>query len=388
MTSLLGRIVRLFPDSVPLEDLFTEAVARLFETRPELCISWLEEADLLSTTPTTEIEERYVHVTSQRWLNSLEHHDKASRLDLLIKIHHTLEDGSRGSGSFADVVIVESKIGSGEGQDQLRRYAEHLDEMAGFDGKTLLYVTRGYDSKDPKDILASLSDDIRFEQLRWHDFYRFLQTVEKDALVEEVMAFMEEQGMARTYRFSTTDLMGLSGVPRSFELFDETLSGEVQAELESFAGSKIKRERHALWEIRTHRRYHTWVTLHGMDLFCGVGYQLGKVEESAHASILRIPADGYPAIFAFLEAQPGAVGRGTSVAAMKKIALNEDWDIYNADNPTGWVGVRRTRNLAALLSEEDHVAAIKRFFIESIRKLREELTTFKKDHPDLPWSGE
>ena len=52
MTSLLGRLVRLFPDSVPLEDLFTEAVARLFETRPELCISWLEEAELLSPAPT------------------------------------------------------------------------------------------------------------------------------------------------------------------------------------------------------------------------------------------------------------------------------------------------------------------------------------------------
>ena len=38
MTNLLGRLVRLFPESVPLEDLFTEAVARLFETRPVLCL--------------------------------------------------------------------------------------------------------------------------------------------------------------------------------------------------------------------------------------------------------------------------------------------------------------------------------------------------------------
>jgi hypothetical protein len=282
------------------------------------------------------------------------------------------------------MVMVESKIGSGEGQDQLRRYGEHLDEMAGFDGKTLLYVTRGYDPKNPKEILINLSSDVRFEQLRWHDFYRFLQTVEKNTLVEEVMTFMEEQGMARTYRFSTADLMALSGVPRSFELFDETLGGEAKAALESFAGNKIKREGHALWEIRTHQRYYTWVTLHGRDLFCGVGYQLSKVEQSAHASILRIPTDGYPAIVVFLEAQPGAVGREASVAAMKKIALSVDWEPYNTDNPTGWVGVRRIRNLATLLSEEDHVAAAKSFFVDSIRQLREQLTTFKKDRPDLP----
>jgi hypothetical protein len=73
--------------------------------------------------------------------------------------------------------MVESKIGSGEGQDQLRRYSEHLEGMAGFDGKTLLYVTRGYDRKDPKEIFVSLSGDVRFKQLRWHDFYRLLHSV-------------------------------------------------------------------------------------------------------------------------------------------------------------------------------------------------------------------
>jgi hypothetical protein len=380
-------MARLFPDSVPLEDLFTEAIVRLFETRPELCISWLKEADLLSTDPTTELDERYARVKSQRLLDSLGHHDSASRPDLLIEIHRSSGEDSKVSGSVAEVVMVESKIGSKEGPEQLRRYAEHLAQMPSVNGNFLLYVTRDYDPKDPAEILYSLDDEVSFKQLRWHDFYRFLQKVEKDALVEEVMAFMEEQGMARTYRFSTADLMALSGVPRSFELLDETLGGEVKAELESFAGNKIKREGHALWEIRTHRRYYTWATLHGRDLFCGVGYQLSKVEQSAHASILRIPADGYPAIFAFLEAQPGAVGREASVAAMKKIALDEDWELYNADNPTGWVGVRRIRNLATLLSEEDHVAAVKSFFVESIRQLREELTTLKKEHPDLPWAG-
>jgi hypothetical protein len=28
-----------------------------------------------------------------------------------------------------------------------------------------------------------------------------------------------------------------------------------------------------------------------------------------------------------------------------------------------------------------------RFFIESIQELREELTEFKKENPDLPWNG-
>lgn len=70
--------------------------------------------------------------------------------------------------------------------------------------------------------------------MRWHDFYHFLQTVEKDAFVEEIMIFMEEQGMSRGHRFSATDLMALSGVPRAFEIFDETLGGEVKGRVGGF----------------------------------------------------------------------------------------------------------------------------------------------------------
>jgi hypothetical protein len=284
--------------------------------------------------------------------------------------------------------MVEWKIGASEGQGQLRRYAEHLGRMEGFGDRTLLYITRAYDPKDGNDILSGLADNVRFEQLRWHDFYRFLrERAEKDALVEEVMAFIEEQGMAAGYRFSSADLMALWGLPRAFENFDETLGGEVRAELESFAGKKIRREAHSLWEVRNHLRYQARALLHEHDLLCDAGYQLGRVGDSTHASILRLREDSYPAAFVFLEARPEAVGRETSVAAMKRIALTEEWEPYNLDDPSGWAGVRRVKSLAEVLPAEDHVAAVQRFFVESIRHLRQELRAFKQDHPELPWDG-
>ena len=46
MTSVLGRMVRLFSGPRRIEDLFAEAVARLFELRPNLCVAWLEEEGL------------------------------------------------------------------------------------------------------------------------------------------------------------------------------------------------------------------------------------------------------------------------------------------------------------------------------------------------------
>lgn len=389
MTSLLGRLLQLFPESVPLEDLFTEAVARLFEKRPQLCLSWLQEAGLIPSSAEEEIR-AHVRVSSQRTFAALKSHDTDSRPDLLIEVFRSSNEELAESEFASSIVMIESKIGSGEGPEQLRRYAEHLDRMVGFDDRMLVYITRSYDPKEPDKILFSLNENVSLKQLRWYDFYRFLTTVEKDALVEEVKIFMEEQGMARSYRFSATDLMALSSVPRAFEIFDETLGGEVRAELEGFAGNKIRRGTEPMkWGIREHLRYHSVADLHRRDdLFCGVGYQLDKVDESTHASILQILADGYPAVFVFLEARPGAEGREASIASMERIALNADWESYNLENPSGWAGVRRSRSLATLLSEEDHVAAVQRFFIESIHQLSEELTEFKKEYPDLLWSGE
>ena len=235
MTSLLGRLLPLFIGARRVEDLFTEAVARLFERRPELCLSWLNDLDLI--TPVSEEDRRCIRVTTQKPFVALEEHGSGSRPDLIVEVFQAAKDSELESSS--EVVMIESKIGSWEGEDQLQRYAGHLSNMPGA-SRTLLYVTRAYDPKDKNEILSGI-DDVCFEQLRWHDFYRFLQTVERDALLEEVMAFMEEQGMARSYRFSTADLIALSRVPRAFEIFDETLGGEVKTALESLAGSRVRR---------------------------------------------------------------------------------------------------------------------------------------------------
>jgi len=373
LTSLLGRLFPLFIGPQRVEDLFTEAVARLFERRPEICLNWLDELELI--TSASGEDQRYTSVSTQKSFVALDEHGMGSRPDLIVEVHHAAGDEELESST--EIVMIESKIGSWEGQEQLKRYAGHLSNMSGT-RRTLIYITRAYDPKDEEEILAG-TKGVEFCQLRWHDFYTFLQKVETDALVEEVMLFMEEQRMARSYRFSTADLMALSGVPRAFEIFDETFHGEVQAELVAFAGNKIDKKELYTWApIRNNKRYIMVAHLNGGDLDCFVAYEL------------RTP-DGYPEARVYLEAwteQPGRkVARKASVAAMRKIALRDEWDGAGLDNPAGPLAVWRGQSLASLLHEEDHVAAVKRFFIESIRELREELTEFKKENPDLPWNG-
>lgn len=133
MTSLLGRLLPLFTGIRRVEDLFTEAVARLFERRPELCLSWLDGLDL--TTSLSGEEQRYIRVTTQKSFVALDEHGRGSRPDLILEVHHADEYAELESS--IDVVMIESKIGSVEGEDQLKRYAGHLNGMSGM-RKTLV----------------------------------------------------------------------------------------------------------------------------------------------------------------------------------------------------------------------------------------------------------
>ena len=65
--------------------------------------------------------------------------------------------------------------------------------------------------------------------------------------------------------------------------------------------------------------------------------------------------------------------------------LLEGWQL-NPEN-TEEHEARRERNVASLLGEKDHVVAAKTLFIDSILQLEGELTTFKKEHPGLPWQA-
>jgi len=251
--------------------------------------------------------------------------------------------------------------------------------MKGFGRKTLLYITRAYDPKDEVEIPSSLQKTIHFKQLRWHDFYRFLDgSGEEDALVEEVKSFMREQGMASSYHFSVADLAALSGMLRASDILVETLGGEVRGRLQKLAGRRPKRESAGLQKIRDWGGYFLYASLFETGAMeCYLGYALDE-------------PDGYP------KAQVGVYadssdGKSEAAAVMKKLLLREGWNAENLDGPTGTEGAPeawREKSLASVLSKDDHVGAVQRFFVESLDQLAEELMASKKEHPDLPWNGE
>lgn len=227
--SLFSRLLGLHTSPRPVEDFFTEVVAGLFVVAPELCAAWLENLGLVEP---LRVRERRVLVGTQQRFGPLPDHATGSRPDLVVEVS---------SDAGRDVVYLESKIDSGEGEQQLRRYADLLSKVEGARSRTLVYVTRDYDPKDEAQILrvsenagdgsgsrgGTTTAPVRFLQIRWGDFYRFLRWAATDrgsasgedgwvldpglrALVGEVTSFMEEQGMAQRNVFTAEDLTAMS----------------------------------------------------------------------------------------------------------------------------------------------------------------------------------
>lgn len=240
--TLFSRLLRLHGETVPLEDFFTEIVTYLFSTSHKLLCDWIVYADLLDIN-----DHSRSHIVSQPKFTALEHHGIDSRPDMLIEI---LDNQSR------DVIIIESKIGSSEGQDQLRRYAEILAELPNIRQGLLLYITRNFEPKNEKIILRKLSRrKVRFRQLRWYTFYNFLRLQPSNIFIMEVIKFMEEKGMAQSNQFTVTDILTLSNMSKVLSLMDETMWGEVKIKFQKVISPKVCSPRKSIDFLRDWGRY-------------------------------------------------------------------------------------------------------------------------------------
>ena len=377
--SLLGKLIQLHAGSVPLEDFFTEAVGHLLTEHPVLCRQWLKKIGLDEVSN----DQHVFSVNTQRSFRALEHHLVASRPDIEVKL----------SGGFGDtgidVIFVESKISSGEGPGQLKRYAEHLADMGGAGRRTLLYVTRDYDPKEPKEVIGEVggaqeSDGVRFVQSRWSEFYQSLAEYQTSLphkgsdLIAEVIAFMEEQGMAREYRLSGADLEALSRMPRALGVMEETIASAA-GQLQQLVGRRPKQYGTAARFVREYGLYSAVFTL-GMDESwqCGLGYALNP---DFITRWLGLSQSDYPALRVYLHIPPQTADRAERVAAMREMAERWGWKAQNLRLTETNSEIMRVKSLADIIPEEDHIAAIEKFFVESAA----ELAGFRDNYPHLPW---
>ena len=347
---LFSSLLQLHGSRRPEEDFFTEVVANVLSQRRALLIEWLHAINAISD-PDATVD----YVSTQSVYFGLEAHASDSRPDLEIGI-------STGRGKTR--ILIESKLGSSEGPEQLQRYAEILAEVP-VERRVLIYCTRDYDPKAPD--LGACRAPVEFLLARWHTLYAVLGAHRESSIIDEVCLFMEEHEMSQDGMFTPADLVALQRFPHTLAVVKHALWESVETKFTQVLG-KRPNEGSSNAQLVQHKRYLLKADMHEKWWF-GLGFFLSPTG-----------AD-YPEVGGMLEVEPTSPKRGEILAAMEEVATRPGWRGSALRVEGAWSKVLMTRPLQHFLQEEHHVAALEHFFHEVL----DEVTRLRSDYPHLPW---
>ncbi|MEH2241947.1 PD-(D/E)XK nuclease family protein [Nostoc sp.] len=307
--SLFTNLLNLHSGNKPREDFFTEIIAYFLSLNNHVLINWLKYHSILSDDNYSSIK-----ISTQQEHKRLETHTEDSKLDIVVELSNGLN---------TDAIFIESKVGSKDGNNALKKYAEILSNLPNVRHRILIYITRDYDSKEEiKTPAFNFKPKVNFYQLRWHQFYAHLQQHATDILAQEILIFMRKNGMSTTNQFSSVDLLTMVNFNKTLNLMESTLSEEVQEKFKLAFGGVIKgAASRTQWKwderyiIYTHLSSSTW------DFWCGLGY----------FNLNPSNVTDYPYLGIFLHVSPGFQERPKIIESMQKV-INDKPNIWTPVN--------------------------------------------------------
>ena len=332
--NLFSNLLSLHISPVPEEDFFTEVITWLLDKNPDILLSWL------NMILTGERNYTNINVETQVVFAKLEDHLTGSRPDILISLFDEAD---------VDYVLIESKIGSYEGYEQLPRYAEQLAEkFPNARNRYLVYITRAYDPKETAAITKKVKHHVMFKQIRWHEVYSFFKKQPPTILLDELLAFMRMKHMAEITRITPATLAAFSSFPDVFKFFQTILDGEVTDQVIKIFGKKPKSgadqfqyRRHVL-----HHRTSAFVFL--------VGFYMPESGEEFPKAAAR---------FHVIPNQP--MQKCIDLARVYKQIETDSannplcWKGHDLDQPKSWSYIELSCSFSEILHEEDHVTALR-----------------------------
>ena len=308
----------------------------------------------------------HIYITTQEEFDKLADHSAASRLDITIRLV---------SGGKTELIFIESKLPSKQGYDQLQRYAEQLvaaKQSKGLDKTSLVFITRDYEaSTTPK--FADPGFKLTFLPTRWFHFYRYLKAhLNGDGLATELKLFMEENHMSLGNQFRSTDLVALENFFTAKSLMDETLEGVVSEAVHRTL-SEVYAAKKGMTYFRDHHRY-VVSNCDWSHLECHLGYWLpyNQVDEPVWVGVM-------------IHCKPGSSARNEIIDAFRSWVngTNGNWSAVDLEDERAWSYIRNLKALQTFMGEEDHVRAIKEYFLG----LLQDVAAFRKAYPSLPWAS-
>ncbi len=182
----------------PLEDYLTEIFCYCLEEYETLRSDFLNSFQIYLHTEKDEL----TFITTQYNLSALSGHNSASKPDMVMMYKNA-------------TIYFEHKVASKEGDEQLKRYSEHLFNAV-TQYKKLVYITRYYEEKQ--------IENVDFIQIRWFQVFNFLKKYKHLTCVFQMMLFMKNHKMAMNNKFAPTDLITLGNFSNVYRLMDETLT--------------------------------------------------------------------------------------------------------------------------------------------------------------------
>jgi len=342
-------------ERIPTEDYFTEIFVHIMNMYKTIFFDFVKSFNLTEIIP-----DSYVLRTQVSFREIRDHYNE-SRPDIYLELT---------SNDHKEIIFIESKISSPEGDNQLKRYAEHLDHISDINRRTLVFITRDFESKDMRTIIKDCKKSVSFIQLRWFEIYRFFNKYEEEILIKEVIKFMEANNMDLSNQFTSIDILTLTNFPKVRKMLDETMQSEVHEFFKEVCGS-ISKHQVCLTQLRYNNRY-IYLSNQDSGMWCGYGYWFDTEN-----------INNYPKVGLILEISPTSEVRNQAISAMKEIIKRnpDKWKDYDLTIAKAWSGILQLKSLKEVVPEEDHVNYIKQFLINSIKDLRQ----IKDDYPDLPW---
>lgn len=330
---LFSRLLRFQVNIVQAEDFFTEIFVHLLQQNEELFWKWL---------PSLGFSESHRY---QAFQISTQESFLEGRPDMLIELF---------TKKRSAWILIESKLGSAEGHNQLHNYARILQKQKNLKERYLYYITRDYDPKSKGEILKDIpSHQVIFKQLRWYEVYNFLCSHrETNQLVDEVCAFMEELGMAQNNIFTPTNLLALNQISQVLSMMNETLFSEVTQQMKEVFGDCSSQAR-----ARTELQYDRYIvfTYPQPYYWLALGYWFGET--------------AYPMCGAVICTAGGQNPPEEFFDGLRKIEEMEGWQGYNLNKMRQQPRIYKRKPLNALLTTDDHIETVKQFFLELLQDM-------------------
>ncbi|MGJ9386202.1 PD-(D/E)XK nuclease family protein [Salipaludibacillus sp. CF4.18] len=336
-----------------IEDYLTEMLAPMMECEEKL-VSFMKKFVHNKFHSMQDIQ-----VFTQRTYVKLASHAMDSRPDMVITF--TME-------KTRHIVFIENKLGSGEGNRQLRRYADHLKEQAksGYHVH-LIYMTKYYDPKQIEGLLVNESGS-GTHQLQWYQFYQWLKNFEDNLYCKQVIHYMEGLGLNKNRQFTPADIHTIQNSMKIQSMLDDCLGGKVTEAFEKLFGTKKQWTNRAV-QLRDEARYVLYNDQTDWK-FVGCGLWLAEEEED------------YPEVSIFMEVDPRCHRREEVLAAVDAFCRDhEGWNLEGPEDLNSWFTISFDQSLLHFLSAKDHIESIQTFMIEKLTELHQ----LKKNNPTLKW---